>query len=544
MGCCKKNNAIYTYYNIAGVKLADLKDSIFQSYPTGEYCGVPYINFSVDQLNPLYRYFQHAQPNEIKILGAPFSTSVYLSTPTPISQITNKQGLEFMVGGSYNYTYNPNPEKVGIYGTEVTCQSQPCINDVGVGAYYFDLKINGGSASGYPIKSYKESAAGTSSNIYAFGGCTPTSPASTYLINWSGVITSDGKRIEDGDHIEVSVFPDPTNNRTYPVFIELLDTRDNYTIPFNQGAGNADQIQYPYGLCGNYIQFLPGSWSKTIVDSFTWPEIFTDTDYSLVNNTLVGYKDCFLDTDVVVTIPESNPLPDKIKLNISLEACGNPSLTGDNNTFYKQSVYDVAKSHIDSLSKSIEVNLVKSNQNGFATYSDILGTYTYITSEGSKNVRSFVTVEVYANNSVDNNTFPEIKLGYLDESCLKAPIEKRGNNYFYLVYISTEDYLGGTLTFSCFYQGRPVFTKPSCFYPRPNYGFKHYNTGECSFFTTDFGNLALVSPIPWLKCNTDGLSVLPVVTKETRPNGQVIEVINEVSVFYRINITSEEIFNE
>jgi len=541
MGCCKKNNAVVTYYGIAGVKLADLKDAYFNSYPTGQYCGVEDINFSVDQVNPLYRYFQHAINNSISILGAPFSTTVYLRTPVAISAVTNKQGVTFMVGGSYNYTYNPNPERVGIYGTEVTCQSNPCINDVGVGAYYFDLRVNEASASGYPIKSYKESAAGISSNIYAFG-CEPTSPGSTYLINWTGVVKSDGTRIKNGDNIEVVVYPDPQNNRSYPVFIELLNTRDKYSIPFNQGLGNnADQINYPYGLCGNYIQFLEGSWQETVVDSFTWPEVLTDTDYTLANNTLVGFKQCFLDSDVVVTIPESTVLPKKVKVTVTLNPCENPGIYGnDEPPFYKTSIYNAAKSYVESLSKTLEIDLVPSAQNGYGSNSSIFGTYSFKYENKDYKMNTYLVVEAYANSSVDNGTFPEIKLGYLDSSCLKSPLSKRGNNYFYFVYINNMSIFPSP---SCFANGMFTLTGPACGYPRYNYGFKHVQQGECSFFmNNNFGNPSIVDPILYWECLTDGLMVVPIITKEQWPNGQIVEVVHNVSVFYKISVTTEEIF--
>ena len=118
-----------------------------------------------------------------------------------------------MVGGSYNYTSNLTSPSQSPYSTMATCKSNPCIDDVGIGGYYFDLKINGSSASGYPKYSYKKSPAGESSFIGA-GVCMKTSPSQSFLINWSGVVTSDSGRIKKGDEIEVSVYPDTANTRS------------------------------------------------------------------------------------------------------------------------------------------------------------------------------------------------------------------------------------------------------------------------------------------------------------------------------------------
>jgi hypothetical protein len=556
MGCCK-GNTVYTYYTVAGVKLSGLLDFTNVAYPSGNYCGVTDINYSVDEVEPIYRYFQHATPNTLAILGAPFSNSVNITPPSPISQILNKQGLQFMVGGSYNYTYSSTPEKVGQFGLEITCKSNPCIDDVGVGGYYFDLKVNGSSASGYPIQSYTKSSAGSSSNLYALEGCKPTSPSSSYLINWSGIVKSDSGRIKKGDDIEVSIYPDPSSIRSYPVFIETLGTKDGYNIPFDDGTA-VNQTNYPYGLCGNYIQFLPGSWQKTVVDSFTWPNIFdSPVDYNLVDTTLVGYKDCFLESDVVVKIPEASKLPDKVKLTISLVPCPNPTLTnpfsGPNPPpYYKQSIYDVASKYVSSLSKSIEVELFQSLQNGTGSKAMVFGTYKYKQGNTDRQFNTYLTVQAFANTSVDNGTFTEEDFilktpvnqtphfGYLDSTCLKSSIENRGNNYFYLVYISSTQPL---LNISCVNsQGMPAFIYPECFYPRNDFGFRFFGMGNCAA-SASHGSV-ITNRIPWLNCLTDGLMRVPVITKEKNALGQIVEVLNLVSVFYKIELSSEEIFSE
>jgi hypothetical protein len=556
MGCCK-GNTVYTYYTVAGVKLSGLLDSFSEPYPSGNYCGVTDINYSVDEVEPIYRYFQHATPNTLAILGAPFSNSAYITPPSPISQLSNKQGVQFMVGGSYNYTYSSIPEKIGNFGLEITCQSNPCIDEVGVGGYYFDLKVNGISASGYPIQSYKTSAAGSSSSLYALEGCKPTSPATSYLINWSGIVKSDSGRIKKGDDIEVSIYPDPSNIRSYPVFIETLGTKDGYNIPFDDGTA-VNQTNYPYGLCGNYIQFLPGSWQKTVVDSFTWPNIFdSPVDYNLVDTTLVGYKDCFLESDVVVKIPEASKLPDKVKLTISLVPCPNPILrnpfSGPNPPpYYKQSIYDVASKYVSSLSKSIEVELFQPLQNGTGSKAMVFGTYKYKQGNTDRQFNTYLTVQAFANTSVDNGTFTEEDFilktpvnqtphfGYLDSTCLKSSIENRGNNYFYLVYISSTQPL---LNLSCLNsQGIPAFIYPECFYPRNDFGFRFFGMGNCAA-SASHGSV-ITNRITWLNCLTDGLMRVPVITKEKNGLGQIVEVLNLVSVFYKIELSSEEIFSE
>ena len=552
MGCCK-SNTVYTYYTVAGVKLSGLLDFTNVAYPSGNYCGVTDINYSVDEVEPIYRYFQHATPNTLAILGAPFTTSVYITPPSPISQILNKQGLQFMVGGSYNYTYSSTPEKIGQFGLEITCKSNPCIDDVGVGGYYFDLKVNGSSASGYPIQSYIKSSAGSSSNLYALEGCKPTSPSSSYLINWSGVVKSDSGRIKKGDDIEVSIYPDPSSVRSYPVFIETLGTKDGYSIPFEDGT-NVNQTNYPYGLCGNYIQFLPGSWQKTVVDSFTWPNIFdSPVDYNLVDTTLIGYKDCFLESDVVVKIPEASKIADRVKVTVSLVPCPNPilrGLFGNPNLipYYKQSIYDIASKYVSSLSKSIEVELFQSPPNAQGDKSLVFGTYKYKQGNTDRQFNTYLTIQAFANTSVDNGTFtaedfaltPNPHFGYLDSTCLKSSIENRGNNYFYLVYISSTQPL---LNISCVNsQGMPAMIYPECFYPRNDFGFRFAGIGNCAA-SASYGS-AISNRIPWLNCLTDGLMRVPVVTREQNLLGQIVEVVTLVSVFYKIEISSEEIFSE
>lgn len=302
MGCCNNIN-ITSVYNVVGIKLNSI---LFDGTDSKSiYCEDSefVVDISEDDPGPKYRRFAH--PPQLSTEGYWRSKCDFNNT------LLVKDNIKFLVGAANNYdtTADCNPDN-------------SCVNDIGFD-YYLEMYINDKIASGFP-KHYinnKTPFYGTDAPSPSLG-CGCTTSENRFSINWSDY------KLKTGDKIEV--YAVPSGEYSYPAFLAVAeDIPDEYKLPvdFNLGAPYA----IPYTPCGTSLQFINGTLSKTLVDTWVWPNI-DGGKYDLYQGNLVGSIDCFLDSDIDLVLPNVSPPPKKYKIKISFDYIGTSAfLPGYNN---------------------------------------------------------------------------------------------------------------------------------------------------------------------------------------------------------------------
>lgn len=452
MGCCNDIN-ITSIYNVVGIKLNSLDFDGTDS--TTIYCENEdfKIDISIDDPGPKYRRFAH--PPQLSTEGYWRSKCDFNNT------LLIKDNIKYLVGAANNYdttTYN--------YSQYIKCSpDNTCINNIGFD-YYLEMYINDNMASGFP-KHYIDNKAvfyGTDAPSFTLG-CGCNTSERSFSINWSDY------KLKTGDKIEV--YAVPSGEYSYPAFVAVAED-----IPYESYSPASVTIPVPYSIpytpCATSLQFINGSLSKTLVDTWIWPNIDAGK-YDLSNNNLVGSIDCFLDSDIDIVLPSVNPPPKKYKIKISLNYLGtsanligmnnnsdfNPFICGvpiDPKVNYPPNFdpgrpidieYDVIMRAVSSLkenlfdkeySTTIQVNQNESFFNkSYGSYS--FGEFIYkdpsLKTDQKFNLSIFYEFEYFLNIESESDVLPEVELA--EGSCFKANLKDYGYSYKINVFISLSD---------------------------------------------------------------------------------------------------------
>lgn len=444
MGCCNNIN-VTSIYNVVGIKLnsLDFDGTDFNAI----YCENEdfKIDFSIDDPGPKYRRFAH--PPQLSTEGYWRSKCDFNNT------LLVKDNIKYLVGAANNYdttTYNPNPSYA------LPCSpDDPCINSIGFD-YYLEMYINGNMASGFP-KHYINNKAvfyGTDAPSFALG-CGCNTSERSFSINWSDY------KLKTGDKIEV--YAVPSGEYTYPAFIAVAEDIPNEL--YSQNVILPAPYSIPYIPCATSLQFINGSLSKTLVDTWTWPNI-DGGKYDLYNDNLVGSIDCFLDSDIDIVLPSVSPPPKKYKIKISLDYIATSAfLPGYNNPSpfnpFRCGVpidpptplVPISENEINTIMNAVSaikenvlsrryVDTIEVNQNqpffyqiyGSPYYPEFIYKDPVLKTDQNFQVSIFFMFEHFLNIESESDVLPELEL--TDGSCFKANLKDYGYSYKINTFIS------------------------------------------------------------------------------------------------------------